>query len=117
MRTRRRTLPDFEACSVALFTLLLLGGALHARAQTTPPPPTKPTPTAQMSATAAAPIPANQWTLNQIADAFKRTDTNADGQISRDEARIWNGLTRNFDKVDTNHDGVISNAEFHEALK
>ncbi len=116
MRTRRRTLPDFEACSVALFTLLALGGALHARAQT-PAAPTKPAATAQMSPTAATPIPANQWTLNQIADAFKRTDANGDGQISRDEARIWNGLTRNFDKVDTNRDGIISNAEFHEALK
>jgi hypothetical protein len=117
MRTRRRALPDFEACSVALFTLLCVGAALQAHAQTPAPAKPLPTPTAQMSPAAATTIPANQWTMNQIADAFKRTDANSDGRISRDEARIWNGLTRNFDKVDSNGDGIISNAEFHEALK
>jgi hypothetical protein len=119
MRIRRRVLPDFESCSVALFALLAVGGAWHARAQTAPAPTARPgvhAPAPQMSATAAA-IPANQWTLDQIDDAFRRTDADRDGVISRNEAKIWNGLTRKFDQVDTNHDGTISRTEFLDALK
>lgn len=115
MRIRQRAMTDFEVRSVALFALLALGGALHARAQTAPAPMTTATP-APIQRTAAA-MPASQVTLDQIAEAFQRTDANRDGQISRDEARIWNGLTRQFDKVDADRNGAISNAEFLDALK
>lgn len=115
MRIRRRALPDFEVRSVALFALLALGGALQARAQTAPAPMTTAAP-APIQRTAAA-MPPNQVTLDQIAEAFQRTDANGDGLISRDEAKIWNGLTRQFDKVDADRNGTISNAEFLEALK
>jgi hypothetical protein len=49
---RRRPLPNFEACSVALFTSLALGGsALPARAQT----PSSPSVTPSTSTVAHAP--------------------------------------------------------------
>jgi hypothetical protein len=117
MRARKRTLPCFEAASVALFTLLLIGGALHAHAQT---------PAAAMPASGADPIAAymqraadapESWALSQISEAFQRTDANGDGVISREEAKIWTGLTRQFDHFDTDRDGKLSNAEFTQALK
>ena len=117
MRAPKRTLPHFEAASVALFTLLLLGGALHAHAQTPPAaaPATGADPlTAYLQRTADAPEP---WALSQISEAFQRTDANRDGVITREEAKIWTGLTRQFDHFDTDRDGKLSNAEFTQALK
>lgn len=119
-RSRLKTLPDFDACSVALFIFMTMGAAVHARAQQAPTP--TPTPRANVQSTATREqtvqaIPANNWTAGQIKEAFKRTDANNDGAISREEARIFNGLTRNFDSFDANKDGSISSAEFDEALK
>lgn len=37
MNVKRRLLPNFETCSVALFATLALSGPFQARAQTSPP--------------------------------------------------------------------------------
>ena len=114
MHVKRRRLSNFEAGSVALFASLALGGAaLPARAQAVTP-----SSSSSVSSSASSPsIPPNRWTGEQLAQAFKRTDTNGDGQISRQEATLLPGLARRFDQLDTNKDGSISNAEFDEALK
>jgi len=133
MHVKRRRLSNFEAGSVALFASLALGGAaFHARAQTTAPTTSSSSSTSSPSGPrgAGAPfsvgpiqektagtIPPNRWTREQLDLAFKRADTNADGQISREEAALLPGLSRRFDQLDTNKDGSISSAEFDEALK
>ncbi len=48
---------------------------------------------------------------------FTRSDTDGDGQLSRQEASMWAGLSSRFDQIDANKDGSISSAEFDEALK
>ena len=111
MHVKRRTLSNFERGSVALFASLALGGAaFHGRAQTV-------TPSTNPSSTATSAIPPNRWTNDQLAQAFKRTDVNADGRLSHQEAPLLPGLLRRFDHVDSNKDGSISSAEFDEALK
>ena len=126
---RRRPLPNFEACSVALFTSLALGGAaLEARAQT----PTGPSVTSTTSTVPGAPSgtatfqigptspptgAASTWTAEQRAQAFKSADSNGNGRLSRQEAATLTGLPRSFDQIDSNKDGSISSAEFDEALK
>lgn len=113
MYVNRSRLPDFELRSVALLATLALTAGL-ATAQATAPAPAA---TAQKTAQAAESIPANRWTIAQIEDAFRKTDGDNNGAISRQEATMWTGLSRSFDKVDSDHDGVISRAEFDEALK
>src|SRR5215208_6022113 len=55
MNVKRRRLPNFESCSVALFTSLALGGAaLPARAQPPSSPPTASTHSAAPSASSTA---------------------------------------------------------------
>ena len=113
MHVNRSALSGFERRSVALLaTLAMAAGA--ATAQSAAPAQV---PGAQKSAQAAESIPPNRWTLAQIEDAFRKTDGDNNGAISRQEATMWTGLSRSFDKVDSDHDGVISRAEFDEALK
>lgn len=114
---RRRILPNFETCSVALFATMALYGPLPARAQSATPS-TSTSPSTQLSpAPTSNTIPPNKWTAEQLSHAFKQTDANADGKLSREESAIWAGLSRRFDQIDTNKDGSISSAEFDEALK
>ncbi len=111
MHVKRRRLPNFETCSVALFASLALYGPLPARAQTALPAAPR---------TAAAPedkIPPNRWTAEQLTQAFKKGDDDGNGELSRKEATVWAGLSRRFDQIDSNKDGSISSAEFDEALK
>ncbi|HSV35042.1 MAG TPA: EF-hand domain-containing protein [Ramlibacter sp.] len=112
MRVKRRCLPNFETCSVALFASLALYGPLPSRAQTAAPR-TSPSLTTPVQGA----IPPNRWTPEQLNDAFRRSDANHDGRLSRDEASTLGGLARQFDRVDSNKDGSISSAEFDEALK
>jgi hypothetical protein len=127
---RRRLLPNFETCSVALFASLALCGPLPSRAQTatrpTPSVTSSPSvaplrggnPTAQLGAAQLnAPIPPNRWTPGELKAAFRKTDVNGDGQLSREEAATSPGMARRFDQIDGNKDGSISSAEFDEALK
>jgi hypothetical protein len=138
---RRRLLPNFEHCSVALFASMALYGPLPAAAQvpaasSTPTMSSRPgagssststpsstssnstgVPTTQLSAPPSGTIPPNRWSPEQLSDAFKRSDANGDASLSREEAAMWPGLLRNFDQIDRNKDGSISSAEFDEALK
>ena len=45
-------------------------------------------------------------------DLFDRLDANADGVISKTEAKVHSTLSEMFDMVDSNADGVISEGEF-----
>jgi hypothetical protein len=132
MHLKRRRLPNFESCSVALFATLALYGPLPSRAQTASPaapsvrstPATAPasrgtpSPSTQLGAAPAdTPIPPNRWTAGQLSDAFRKADTNGDQRLSRSEAAVWPGLARQFDQVDRDKDGSISSAEFDESLK
>jgi hypothetical protein len=104
-----------------LLALLVLGTGV-ALAQPASAPAAVPSTTAaaapaQSSGAPSAPLVAQPWTIAQIDDAFQMTDTDRNGVISRQEASIWTGLSRNFDLVDTNRDGVISRAEFEQRLR
>jgi Ca2+-binding EF-hand superfamily protein len=48
---------------------------------------------------------------------FQRLDTNADGYITREEARKSDSLSNHFDEVDIDHDGRISVGEMREAWR
>ena len=53
-------------------------------------------------------------------DGMKKADTNADGMISREEAKSKPRLAQHFDEIDTNKDGQLSREEmraFHEKQK
>ena len=132
MNLKRRRLPNFESCSVALFATLALYGPLPARAQAATPaapsvrstlvpaPGSRPVSSSSTqlgAAPADAPIPPNRWSADQLSDAFRKADTNSDQRLSRGEAAVWPGLARQFDKVDRDKDGSISSAEFDESLK
>ena len=114
MHVKRRILPNFETCSVALFATMALSGHFQARAQIAVPS----TPTSQSSpAPNSGAIPPNRWTREQLTQAYKRVDTDGDGRLSRQEASVLTGLSSRFDQIDANKDGSISSAEFDEALK
>ncbi len=115
MRVKRRGLPNFETCSVALFASLVFYGPLPAKAQVgrSAAPATTTSGTGQLNTT----IPPNRWTPGQLRQAFSKADVNGDGQLSREEASVWAGLSRHFDQIDSSKDGSISSAEFDEALK
>jgi hypothetical protein len=122
MTRKKSLLPEFDACSVALFTSLVFMGPLPSRAQQPPPPrPALAAPRAHAPASSRAlggdTIPPNRWTLEEVHDMFRRADTDGDGQLSPEEAAAWPGLAQHFDRYDTNKDGSISSAEFDEALK
>jgi hypothetical protein len=131
MRAKRQRISDFEARSVALFATLAVGAALAchafaAHALTALPAPPSMTPSAatvpaaaqkaQLSPVSGATI-TPRWVAEQIDDAFRRADSDADGRLSRQEAGLWTGLARGFDQIDSDRDGSISSAEFHESLK
>ena len=52
-----------------------------------------------------------------MMERLRAADTNADGLISRDEAKALPRLLKDFDAIDTNHDGQLSADElraFHK---
>jgi Ca2+-binding EF-hand superfamily protein len=51
---------------------------------------------------------------HQKGHLLKRSDTNHNGRISRDE---WTRNPRAFDRLDRNHDGAITGDEAHEAAR
>jgi len=71
--------------------------------------------TATHTPTAPPPATAHHW--RRHADLFKRWDTNADGQITRDEAQAAASVqaAKRFDKLDLNHDGVLTREEVQQA--
>ena len=116
MHVKRRRLPNFETCSVALFASLVFYGPLPSKAQTARSSAPSATSSNPAPSTTVA-IPPNRWTAEQLRQAFSTADLNRDGQLSREEASSLGGLARRFDQVDTGKDGSISSAEFDEALK
>lgn len=44
--------------------------------------------------------------------SMQRVDTDQDGFIERDEARLQPSVLSIFDALDTNHDGKVSEAEY-----
>jgi len=52
-----------------------------------------------------------------FAERLKAADTNGDGMISRDEAKVLPMIAKHFDQIDANHDGQVTMDElraFHE---
>ena len=45
----------------------------------------------------------------------KKADRDGDGRISREEARAFPRLEKNFDRIDTNQDGSLSQEELASA--
>lgn len=95
----RRTIINFEACSVALLAALTIGTAPFARAQGAAS-------SAQGSASNAG-----------SAAAFARADKNNDGKLSLEEAQALPAVAERFRQIDTDADGAISRAEFDQAVK
>jgi len=110
---RERSRPGAKAL---LLALLVLGTGL-ALAQPAAIPPGAGAPAAQRAGAGPAVARTPSWTLAQIDDAFRMTDSNGDGVISREEAAIWTGLSQNFELADANRDGVISRSEFEQRLR
>ena len=97
MHVKRRRLPNFEACSVALFASLALGGAaVPARSQTSCAPSARSAP--------ASPRPGTASIGPRLSNiALRDQDAKAE-------------LSRHLDRVGEK-DGSISSANFDEALK
>lgn len=87
MNVKRRRLPNFETCSVALFATLALSGPFQARAQTSPP-------ATRMSHSAPAQSKGTAAPNSPARDRLRRQDA-------------FRGPK----------DGSISSADFDEALK
>lgn len=51
-----------------------------------------------------------------MRDRLRAADTNADGAISRDEAKALPRLAEHFDAIDTNKDGQLSREELRAAM-
>jgi hypothetical protein len=125
MTRKKFLLPEFDACSVALFASLVFMGPQPGRAQQSVP--SRPALSAprdddreashRSTTAAAAPIPPNSWTPDAAREAFRRADKNGDGRLSPQEASIWPSFAAHFERYDTDKDGAISSAEFERALK
>lgn len=97
MTVKRRRLPNFEACSVALFTSLALGGTtLPARSQV------HPTPSSTSSRSTMPPGPSTALLHRQLS----RQDNSA---RAAEPARI--------EQFARDKDGSVSSPSFDEALK
>ncbi len=95
---------NFEARSVSLFAGLALGAALGAQAQA--PSIGSGSPSMTVGPTSSA----------QMAEAFKRADTDGDGSLSREEANQLPAVAQRFEQLDTNNDGKLSRKEFEDGL-
>ena len=111
-------MPNFELRSVLLFSALAIGAALTTHAQAIPPfPPGSSPASAQLAAaaTAADIISPDKILARNVQAAFNRADTNADGKLSREEARHFPAVEARFDRIDGNHDNFIARDEFDQA--
>jgi hypothetical protein len=115
-RLSKHSIPNFEICSVLLLAALVMGAAHSAQAQTpssaASPAYSPPSQTA-MSVTSVG-IPPNK-APHDLDAAFKRADTNRDGQLSRQEIEHFPALTHRFEQLDGNSDGALSPDEFRQA--
>ena len=60
----------------------------------------------------AAAGPAAKATSKELDAAFKQTDTNGDGKLSRKEAEAFPELLQVFTQIDTDRDTFVSSKEF-----
>ena len=114
----KHSMPNFELRSVLLFSALATGAALTTHAQSSPPyPPGSSPASAQLAAaaTAADIISPDKILARDVQAAFNRAYTNADGKLSREEARHFPAVEARFDQIDGNHDNFISRDEFDQA--
>lgn len=68
----------------------------------------------------AAPEGAGGHRHGNVMERLKQADTNADGNISRDEAKALPRLAKHFDEIDANKDGQLSADELrahHEKMR
>ena len=65
----------------------------------------------------AAPVAPAAAAGNSVDDYFARYDTNRDGVVDWNEARVDPELVRAFTEADADHDGALTRAEFQDAAK
>lgn len=115
---KKHSKPNFELRSVLLFSALAAGVLMttQAQTQTNPQPPTVSAASSQLLAVGVVDaIPSNKTTNREVDEAFNRADANADGRLSREEARHFPAIEPRFDQIDSNHDNFISRDEFMKA--
>jgi hypothetical protein len=104
--------------SGALFAQPGIGGGVTGSGNTTTTPPATDTPsTPSLPTNPNSPVsPDRSGTPTPGPDAnsdFGKIDANADGQISRDEAKGNASLSTQFKKMDKNRDGSLSQDEYN----
>jgi hypothetical protein len=70
------------------------------------------TPEAATSAEQVAP----RYSAEDVKRAFGFMDSDNDGKVSREEAKLFRKVTQYFDEADTNKDGFLSLEEFDKAM-
>ena len=60
----------------------------------------------------AATGPVKKATSKELEAAFKQTDTNGDGKLSKKEAEAFPELSELFTQIDTDRDTFVSSKEF-----
>ena len=90
--------------SACLTAALAFSAAMPANAQTEPAP-----------ATTTTAVPQNRATSADLDQAFKQTDANNDGKISREEAVNFPAVLQRFEAIDSDRDSFVSRAELGKA--
>lgn len=57
-----------------------------------------------------------RYSTQNLERAFNFMDSNGDGQLTREEAARFRGVTKYFDRADTDGDGLLSRDEFDKAM-
>lgn len=124
---KQNFIPLFEVKNVLLIAALALGAGNAAQAQNSAAsPPKSAAPQSQMAPSEIAPSqaapsgataagPAKKATTQELEAAFKQTDADGDGKLSKKEAETFPELLQRFSQIDTDHDSFISSKEFMKA--
>lgn len=117
MKTTRHRIFPFEACSVLLFSALLIGTATASHAQLAQGTAAQPS----FGPATTAPATPSKFTIGPAAPtaatpqaAFDKADTNHDGKLSPQEAATHMPKGQGFQQMDSNHDGFLSREEFDQ---
>ena len=95
--------------SACLMAALAFGSASSVHAQTAGTAGTA------QPGTAPATVPQNRATSADLDQAFKQTDANGDGKISREEAVNFPAVLQRFEAIDSDRDSFVSRAELGKA--